>query len=261
MELGANNSIGGFMRKSAPQAYIGTSGFAYDKWQGRFYPTDVNKKQLLVYYAQFFNSVEINSSFYHLPKPNTIKQWQKQVPENFRLCLKISRYITHMKMLSESLDPARVFMSSAKFLKTRRGPLLLQLPPRLKPRLDRLEEVLQSFRKVARGWKVAVEIRQPDWYGPELNKLLDKYGASLVVHDMPESRCDKPNGKADFVYMRFHGPKGDYHGKYAPRDLSGPAKKIRRWLRQGKDVYVFFNNDADGYAPFDAQKLAELVAR
>lgn len=248
------------MKKRAPKAYIGTSGFAFDKWQGRFYPDDVDKKRLLAYYAQVFNTVEINSSFYHLPKPATIRQWQKQVPEDFRIVLKVSRYITHRKKLMESLAAVKVFMSSAKYLKTRRGPLLLQLPPGLKPQFARLEEVLKSFRKVAgKDWQIAVEIRQADWYGSGLNRLLDKYGASLVVHDMPGSRCDEPNEKSDFVYMRFHGPKGDYHGKYAPRNLSGPAKKVRKWLGQGKDVYVFFNNDADGYAPRDAQKLVKMV--
>lgn len=250
------------MKKRTPKAYIGTSGFAYDKWQGRFYPKDVDKKHLLAYFARFFNSVEINSSFYHLPKPSTIKQWQKQVPEDFRLVLKISRYITHRKRLMDSLPPIKVFMSSAKYLKTRRGPLLLQLPSQMKPDLARLDEVLKNFRKVAGpGWQIAVEVRHPDWYGRDLNQLLDRHGASLVVHDMPKSRCDKPNAGADFVYMRFHGPKGDYHGKYAPRNLAPPARKIRGWLKQGKDVYVFFNNDADGYAPFDAQKLAKLVTK
>lgn len=250
------------MKKRAPKAYVGTSGFAYDKWQGRFYPKDVDKKRLLAYYTRFFNTVEINSSFYHLPKPATIRQWQKQAPENFRLVLKISRYISHRLRLKDSLAPIKVFMSSAKYLKTRRGPLLLQLPPQMKPDLGRLGEVLKNFRKVAgRGWKIAVEIRHPGWYGAELNRLLDRHGASLVVHDMPKSRCDEPNEGADFVYMRFHGPKGDYHGKYAPRDLNPPARKIRRWLKQGKDVYVFFNNDADGFAPFDAQKLAKLAAK
>jgi uncharacterized protein YecE (DUF72 family) len=248
------------MRKRAPQAFIGTSGFAYDKWHGRFYPEDVDRKRLLAYLSQYLNAVEINSSFYHLPKPQTIRNWQKQVPEDFRLCLKISRYITHRKRLTDSKDPIRVFMSSAKALKTRRGPLLLQLPPGLKPEFARLEEVLKGFKKAAPSFQIAVEIRHPDWYGRELNKLLDKYGASLVVHDMPRSRCEKPNAKADFIYMRFHGPKGDYHGKYAPRNLAGPARKIRRWLKQGKDVYVFFNNDADGYAPTDAEKLAEMVS-
>jgi uncharacterized protein YecE (DUF72 family) len=248
------------MRKRAPQAFIGTSGFAYDKWHGRFYPEDVDKKRLLAYLSQHLNAVEINSSFYHLPKPQTIRNWQKQVPDSFRLCLKISRYITHRKRLMDSGDPVRVFMSSARALTARRGPLLLQLPPGLKPELTRLEEVLKAFQKKAKGWQVAVEIRNAGWYGRELNRLLDEYGASLVVHDMPRSKCDRPNPKAGFVYMRFHGPKGDYHGKYEPRSLAAPARKIRRWLKQGKDVYVFFNNDADGYAPTDAMKLRKLVA-
>jgi uncharacterized protein YecE (DUF72 family) len=248
------------MTRRKPRAYIGTSGFAYDKWQGRFYPDDVYKKRLLVYYGRFFNTVEINSSFYHLPKPKTIREWQKQVPEDFQLCLKVSRYITHLKRLLESADAIRVFMSSAKHLKTRRGPLLLQLPPAMKPEYGRLAEVLAGFKKAARGWKVAVEIRNDSWYGPELEEVLEEYGASLVVHDMPGSKCDEPNGSADFVYMRFHGPKGDYHGKYEPRKLGPHARKIRRWLKEGKDVYVFFNNDADGYAPSDALKLAKMVA-
>jgi uncharacterized protein YecE (DUF72 family) len=250
------------MTTKAPKAYIGTSGFAYDKWHGLFYPQDVDKKRLLAYYGQYFNTVEINSSFYHLPTVKAVKGWQKQAPEDFRLCLKISRYLSHNKKLLDPEEPAHWFMQVAKNLKpAHRGPLLLQLPPSLKPSYERLRDTLEAFRHEwgRAHWRIAVEMRDGDWYGRELNALLDEYKAGLVVHDMPDSGTDETNDGADFVYMRFHGPKGDYHGKYAPRDLNGPARKIRRWMEQGRDVFVFFNNDADGYAPRDAGKLAEMV--
>jgi uncharacterized protein YecE (DUF72 family) len=247
------------MKKRDAQAFVGTSGFAYDKWHGIFYPEDVDKKRLLEYYARFFNSVEINNSFYSLPSAKTVKGWQAQVPPSFRLCLKISRFLTHNKKLLESDIHSRKFMAMAKNLARSRGPLLLQLPPRFRPQFERLDETLAAFRKNARGWQVAVEVRQPDWYGRELDAVLDRHKAALVLHDMPGSKCFTPNAGADFVYIRFHGPKGDYHGKYGKRLLAAPARRMRGWLAEGKDVYAFFNNDADGFAPFDAQTLYKMV--
>jgi uncharacterized protein YecE (DUF72 family) len=244
------------------EIHIGTSGFSYDKWQGKFYPEDVDKKRLLSYYAQFFDTVEINSSFYHLPQKSTIKKWRGEVPKSFLICPKISRYITHNKKLLDSAPSVAKFIDVAKELKGQKGPALLQLPPGLKPEYGRQEETLKAFRKEGKGqhWRIAVECRNDLWYGKKLNDLLDQYGASLVVHDMPEGRNKKPNPGADFVYVRFHGPRGDYRGEYGYKGLKEPGKRMSRWLKEGRDVYAFFNNDADGFAPFDALKLQEILA-
>lgn len=239
--------------------HVGTSGYAYDKWQGRFYPEDINKKNLLHYYSGFFDTVKINLSFYSLPTVAALKKWQKDVPKNFLICLKISRYISHNKKLKDCADAVSVFMQRARQLRGHRGPLLLQLPPNLKPQYERLDEVLSLIHRESKRWPVAVEIRNDAWLGSELNDVLDRHRASLVVHDMPEGRTDSPNQKAPLIYMRFHGPKGDYHGKYGESKLKPYINDIRRWLKEGRDVYAFFNNDADGFAPEDAQTLARLV--
>lgn len=235
--------------------YIGCSGFSYDKWLGMFYPEDVDKKRLLAYYSRYFNTVEINRSFYRLLSASTVSKWMAETPPDFRFVFKISRYITHTKKLLEPEKHVQKFVAPLGGAKGKLGPLLLQLPPSLKPHYERLDAALRAVQASGRSLQVAVECRRDDWYGDALNDLLDEHRAALVIHDMPAGRNRTPNPAAPFLYIRYHGPHGDYGGTYSAERLKDEAARMIGWLAQGRNVYAYFNNDRDGCAPFDAQRL------
>jgi uncharacterized protein YecE (DUF72 family) len=246
---------------SSERIFIGTSGYSYKGWHKRFYPADLGQRNLLPFYAGIFNAVEINNSFYMLPKPNAVKRWMEETPRGFRFCMKVSRFITHNKKLLEPEANVPKFLAAIMHIAPQRGPLLLQLPPNLKPHYERLDATLAAFRKSGGGrWQVALECRDARWYSQELNAVLDRHKAGLVLHDKPGSAMLDLNEKAPFAYMRYHGPTGDYGGEYGRKGLKKTAGLLREHLADGKKIYAFFNNDRDGYAPEDAQKLRELLA-
>lgn len=245
-------------KKGKGVLYAGCSGFSYEKWLGMFYPENVDKGHLLAYYARYFNTVEVNRSFYRLVTADMVRKWMAETPPDFRLVFKVSRYITHTKKLLEPEEHLKKFLMPLQAAKGKQGPLLLQLPPSLKPQYQRLENVLHAAQKAAPNMRIAVECRNNGWYGDELNALLDRYGASLVIHDMPAGRNEDPNPAAPFIYLRYHGPHGDYGGTYSSPRLKKEAARIGHWLAGGRDVYAFFNNDRDGHAPRDAQRLRSL---
>lgn len=244
-----------------PSVYIGTSGFSYKGWHERFYPEDLKQADLLSFFSQNFNAVEINSSFYHLPLRKTVQKWVGVTPAGFRFCMKVSRFITHQKKLVDSADYVPAFIDAIQDVAGKKGPLLLQLPPSLKPQFDRLDDTLRAFRENGHGhrWPIAVEFRHPDWYGAELNALLDRHGAGLVLHDMPGSEVYESSQNLRFIYMRFHGPTGDYGGRYGARRLKKFAKILGEARENGKTIYAFFNNDRDGYAIEDARTLRAML--
>lgn len=243
------------------RVFVGTSGYAYKGWHDRFYPADLPRKDELSYYAGHFNCVEINASFYRLPTEKAVKAWATRTPKDFRFCMKVSRYITHQKRLIEPEVHVPRFMEPIRALGAKHGPLLLQLHPHMKPNLGRLDETLAAFARSAKGWPVAVEIRNAAWYGPELDALLDRHGASLVLHDMPASRNEKTNHAAPLVYIRFHGPKRDYGGHYSRKKMAYYADLLRPQLESGRDVWAFFNNDRDVGAIGNADELRELIEK
>jgi uncharacterized protein YecE (DUF72 family) len=246
----------------AAKLYIATSGYSYKGWHERFYPEDLAQKDLLPFYADHFPCVEINNSFYKIPTQKAVRHWIEQVPRGFKFCFKISRYVSHQKRLKDSASPLHRLMASISLADKNKGPLLLQLPPRMKPEFGRLDEVLANVKKAAGAsrWQVAVECRDDAWYeGDDLQRLLKRHRAALVMHDKPEGRMMEDWDTARFVYMRFHGPKGDYGGRYTTARLKKAAALLAEALRNGKSVYAFMNHDRDGYAVEDADKLRRLV--
>lgn len=253
------------MARSKPGTLrIGTSGWNYAHWKDIFYPKGLKQADWLSYHAGHFDTVELNASFYRLPKDESIRGWVEATPKRYRFAIKLSRYVTHQKKLKETHDALKTFFDLFKPMRAagQCGPLLVQLPPNLHVNVDKLDAFLDDL-KDAEGsarWKVAVEFRHASWLTDDVYDVLDRHRAAIVLHDMPEGETTKPND-ASFVYVRRHGESGKYEGRYTEGELKKDAKRIRAWLGDGRDVWVYFNNDLEGHAVKDAMKLREMCGQ
>lgn len=250
--------------------YIGTSGWAYKHWQEVFYPEDLKSQEMLSFYSQYFQTVEINSSFYHLPRKTTFNNWQEKVPDNFLFAVKVWRRITHLKKLKDIKEDLEVFFERVTALGEKLGPLLFQFPPSFqatKINVERLEKLIQSVYKYP--WPslckftkrhYALEFRHPSWFSELIYSILKKYNFALCWADTPNYPY-KEVITADYVYIRLHGHEQLYASKYTKKQLSDYAKKIRKIANEGKTVYVYFDNDAYGYAIQNALELKEMLKK
>ncbi len=238
------------------QLYIGCSGFSYDQWQGTFYPVGIPKNEWLAHYCTVFSSVELNVTFYRLPKPETFDKWRRQTPSNFSFSIKGSRFITHVKRLMEPAEYLERFFDAALHLNEKLKVVLWQLPPSLPINMARLAKFLQLLSK----YKVRnnLEFRNKSWLTEEVYDLCKKHNVGLCMADWPEFIDELPL-TADFVYIRRHGQSGNYAGCYTQGELKNDAGRIRKYLREGRDVFIYFNNDAFGFAPHNAQELWKII--
>jgi uncharacterized protein YecE (DUF72 family) len=241
----------------AGEIRIGCSGWQYRHWRGRFYPRDLSTDRWLEYYTGFFETVELNASFYRLPESDTFAAWADRVPRGFTFAVKASRYLTHMKRLREPVEPLTRLWTRAEKLGRHLGPMLYQLPPRWRVDLDRLASFLNV---VPREKPQAVEFRDASWYIPSVVELLERGHVARCLHDMRGS-APPPAPVGPLVYVRFHGPSGRYHGNYSPQLLTAWADRLVAWAAEDRPVYAYFNNDIGGHALTDAALLRELVAR
>lgn len=236
---------------------IGTSGWSYASWRGTFYPDGTRQQDFLAAYADRFESVEINNTFYNLPDAATVKAWREQTPADFLFAAKASRYLTHMKKLKDPEEPLERLFGCIRDLGAKLGPVLFQLPPRWRINADRLERLIEALPGKHR---YAFEFRDASWHDKEILALLAKRQAAFCIFDLAGERSPI-EVTADFVYLRLHGPGGPYQGSYDGRALFGWARRILSWSQAGKDVYCYFDNDEKGYAPCDALRLREMVER
>jgi uncharacterized protein YecE (DUF72 family) len=247
--------------RSIDYFFAGTSGLVLPVPNKSAFPEAYRSGTRLAYYSSLFNSIEINSSFYKLPRRVTMERWVSEVPEGFRFTLKLWRGITHERELSFDQAAVAAFMEAAAGIGRKKGCLLIQLPPGLHVNKSKqLEELLRLVigQDRDRGWHVAVEFRHSSWYVEETRELLRRWGAGLVLQDMPASSSWAEPGEGNFVYLRYHGPAGDYKGGYTDVRLARDAASIRRWLAVKKTVYVYFNNTI-GDALIDLHRLRESV--
>jgi uncharacterized protein YecE (DUF72 family) len=242
-------------RVSAP-VRIGTSGWEYAHWRGDFYPADLPKARWFEHYARHFDTVELNSSFYRLPRPEAFDGWRRKAPGGFVYAVKASRYLTHVKRLSEPAEPLERMWTRAKRLGDRLGPVLYQLPPRWAPNLERLESFLAA---IPRDHAQAVEFRDRRWYAAEVSALLAAARVALCLHDMVGSAPPAADPVGPFVYLRFHGSGARYGGRYGDEALRAWADRIGQWASAGLPVWAYFNNDIGGHAVRDAVRLREMV--
>jgi uncharacterized protein YecE (DUF72 family) len=239
------------------QVRIGTSGWEYRHWVGDFYPRELARDRRLEYYADRFDTVELNNSFYRLPDASVFAAWSRRVPNGFSFAVKASRYLTHRRRLREPEEPLARLWSRAERLGRHLGPMLYQLPPRWRPNHERLTAFLAVLPP---DRAQAIEIRDRRWYGPELTALLDDAGIALCLHDMPGSAAT-PRRVGPFVYVRFHGAGERYGGTYSAQRLTAWAERIGRWTDEGWPVWAYLNNDIGGHAIRDAERLRSLLQR
>ena len=231
--------------------YIGTSGWHYDHWRYRFYPEKLAKAGWLEFYAGHFTTVELNNSFYRLPSENAFATWYKSSPANFIFAVKVSRFITHIKRLRNSEEPLDTFVTRAKGLGEKLGPLLYQLPPNI----HRNDEVLASFLSaLPRGMRHVFEFRHQSWLEEKVFEILHKYNIGFCIFDMPAISCPLV-ATADFAYVRFHGSSGLYFSCYSDEELADWAKRLADLAANLKAAYIYFNNDAEAFAVRNARTL------
>lgn len=238
------------------RCFIGTSGWYYQHWYGRFYPQGLSKERLLAYFTQSFNTVELNNTFYHLPQETTVKTWGEKVPEGFVFAVKANRFITHIKRLANLGDSLKVFLNRIYWLKKKLGPILYQLPPTMKKDSKRLEAFL---KKLPKKEKNVVEFRHQSWLDEEIFGLLEKYNVAHCIVSMPNFPV-VIRACADFVYVRMHGGTNLYRSNYSQNELKKCAAWIKRFLQEGLDAFVYFNNDSCAYAVQNALSLRKLIS-
>jgi uncharacterized protein YecE (DUF72 family) len=231
---------------------IGTSGYQYEHWRGVFYPEKLPKKHWFAHYAEHFDAVEINNTFYRLPAANTFDTWRERAPQGFCYALKYSRYATHLKHLKDPHEPIKVFLDRASRLEEFCGPVLVQLPPNWKVDADRLADFLQAAPS---RYRWAIEVRDPRWLCDEVYATLSSHNAALCIHDMLEGH--PRHLTADWVYLRYHGGHGG--GSYTSQALATQARYVKQYLADGLDVFAYFNNDARGHAVENAADLRRHV--
>ncbi len=235
---------------------IGTSGWSYEHWAGRFYPAGLPSAERLAFYASRFPTVEVNATFYRLPSESMVRGWYDRTPPDFRFAVKGSRFVTHFRKLRDARQSVDAFVAKARLLGEKLDVMLWQLPPNLDLDVGLLDEFLSGLPSDVRQ---AVEFRNESWLVQECYDVLRTHNAANVHVSSDRMPADLTT-TADFAYVRFHGLAG-YHGAYVERSLEPWADFIAEQSSAGADAYAYFNNDWDAHAPADAERLRDMVAR
>jgi len=242
---------------SSPPLHIGTSGWVYRHWQGRFYPPHLSGEAHLPFYAQHFSTVEINYSFYRLPEREVFETWRSQTPPGFCFAVKASRYLTHLKKLKEPAEPLTRLMERASGLAEKLGPILFQFPRTWHLNAERLQGLLDLLATYA-PQRYTFEFRHPSWLTAQVYRLLEKAGAALCLPVSPHVPLALEL-TAPWTYIRMH--QGQEGVGYSESELTAWAEQIQAFRQQRLAVYVYFNNDAEGHAIRDAQMLTDLLRK
>lgn len=228
--------------------YVGTSGYSYPKWKGKFYPKDLPAKRMLHYYGEHFRSVESNSTFRGMPKPDVLKKWAAEVPENFKFAIKAPQQITHIKRLKESKDLVTHVFEVAAVLEKRLGPVLFQLPPNFKKDAGRLATFLELLPKQSRA---AFEFRHESWFDEEMFDLLKKHNVALCIAEADNELKVPFVATADWGYLRLR--KEDY----SDLELKKWVKKVQE--QDWSDAFVYFRHEDTGKGPKFGKRFVELT--
>jgi uncharacterized protein YecE (DUF72 family) len=239
--------------------HVGTSGWSYDHWEGVLYPPGTPPRDRLAHYVRRFGTVELNASFYRWPRNASFVSWRRRLPEGFALSVKAPRGLTHARKLYAPEPWLPRLTSGWHELGDRRAVMLFQLHPKHERDDARLAYVLERLP----DWmRVAVEFRHPSWHDDAVYALLERHGAAYCVMSGAGLPCVL-RATAPFVYVRLHGPdRGSlYAGSYSEGDLRWWADRIGEWAASGRDVYAYFNNDGEGHAVRNADRLRRLTGQ
>ena len=241
--------------------HIGTSGWNYKGWKGKFYPPEVKEKEWLSFFLNHFDTVEINNSFYQLPKPETVSKWVASVPDHFRFCPKMNQYVTHMKKLKDVEQPLANFFNSFDHMSEKMGPVLVQLP-KMTTFIPTKTEIFYTYlRDKYRDYAFAMEVRHESWASPESFDMMKEFNISWVISQSGVGWPYAEHVTAKDIYVRFHGPTALYASFYEDDQLLYYANLFKEWIKQGHRVWAFFNNDIHGYAPVNAKRLNVMMEK
>lgn len=244
------------MTRPGGKIYLGTSGWSYGHWKGSFYPVGCQPAQMLKVYADHFSTTEINSTFYRLPSPDSLKRWRRSTPEGFVFSVKASRFITHMKKLKEPEDHVAALLERITLLGEKLGPILFQLPPRWHCNEERLAAFLESLPE---NFRYAFEFRDQSWLNTKVYNLLSAHNAAFCMYEL-SGFLTPQHITSDFIYIRLHGPNGPYQGSYSREALTEWSRLLVNWSTQVTTIYCYFDNDEKGFAAMNAQMLQNMVA-
>jgi uncharacterized protein YecE (DUF72 family) len=231
------------------QFFVGTSGYSYPQWKGRFYPKSMQQKEMLSYYARHFSAVEVNNSFYKMPAADDVQAWTAQVPAIFRFAVKAPQTITHFKRLNDAQEPTQQILQLMRHFGRRRGPLLFGLPPNFKKDIARLKDFLKLIPRTARA---AFEFRHESWFDEEIFELLRARRCALCTTDAEDLPPARLVNTADFGYVRLR------RKRYTKSSLSDWVKKLS--AQPWQEAYVFFKHEDTGTGPRYAALFMELQA-
>jgi uncharacterized protein YecE (DUF72 family) len=228
---------------------VGTSGYSYKEWKGKFYPEKLPEKQMLHFYGERFSTVEINNTFYRMPKPDVLEAWAAEVPANFRFVLKASQRITHMRRLKDAGESVAYLFKVAAALKERLGPVLFQLPPNLKKDAPLLRDFLSELPPDRRA---AFEFRHQSWFDEEIFALLREHQAAVCIAEAEDDLQVPFVSTADWGYLRLRRPD------YGEAELQNWAQRMR--TQSWREVFVFFKHEDEGKGPALAKRFLELAS-
>ncbi len=235
---------------------VGCSGWSYNHWVGVFYPEKTEKKNFLSFYSKFFDTVEVNSTFYHLPFTGYVKGWVRKVPKGFLFSVKLNKKITHVKKLVDASKNCELFLERIKPLKENNclGPILVQLPPSLHRDTDLLENFFTQLP--LNKYRFTVEFRHKSWFHHETFNILRKLGVAFCIISAPRFP-EIVEVTTDFTYIRFHGKERWYSYNYTEKELRLWGSRIKEM--DVEEVFVYFNNDFNGYAVKNALELKKIM--
>jgi len=235
---------------------MGTSGWSYEHWVGKFYPNDLQRSQWLVFYSKYFNTVEINMSFYRFPYKNMLKGWYNKTPRNFKFTMKAHRQITHVKKLVNVKRLLNSYYSLAKELGEKFGCMLFQMPPSFKNNENGFKRLEKFLNQLNNEFNNVIEFRHKSWFCKEVFKLLRENNAIFCIVSAPRLP-DVVEKTSKIAYIRFHGAGSWYASNYSKNELKNWAKKIKEL--KAKEIYCYFNNDYNAYAVENCKELKRIL--
>ena len=243
------------MNAATDAIWIGTSGWSYDHWDGVLFEAGTPADEQLAAYADSFDTVEVDNTFYQLPDEGTLEAWEETAPDGFQFAIQASRYITHMKKLKDVDESVGELLDRVELLGDKLGPILFQCPPNWNRDAERLAAFLDVL---PRGHEYAFEFRDPSWFHDEIYELLRANDAACCIYDM-EGETAPLEIITDLIYVRLHKPEGDDNWDYSPQALTAWADRFVEWAGDGHEVFCYFNNDRDGAAVRNADLMYELL--